>query len=191
MRNTLPQLIVGAEGSGKTALALGLAHRLQTTQNGPLAGFTVTLLTAEEMLQAPPSLDFVTAALDRAGSRSVLFIDDLDVATLVGGEIGTRKELLVGLRAAIERRDSHLILTMSQSYVAPLKRVYPEFFDELQLVEMDPITPEDLRRISVSQAAKLEWFHGVTIDAAAIDAACAPAAASDRQIGRASCRERV
>lgn len=180
MRDASAKLLVSQEGSGRTSIAYALAEKLATISEGPLAGYSVTLVSPEDILLAESALKLMVQLHEAAGPKSILFVDDLEVSALLGSSFSTQKSILLELRMACERADLNIIMSIAQPYLLNLQNLYPEFFDELEVFELSPLPEEIILELVRDQAVKLSWYHEVTIDDAAISAACSTPAPAEK-----------
>lgn len=179
-RRHYSQIVLGPEGSGRTSLASALALELSKIRSGPIAGLSVTLLRAEEILAAQEPGVWIQEQVENAGDESVVFIDDIDIATTVGSEFGVNREVVISLKIVLQRKDRRIILSSTPNASQLLNEAFPTLMSGIFITELQPLDEDTVRSIVEDYARKLSAYHEVNLNQADITAACLPQTENDR-----------
>lgn len=177
-RDPQAPLLAAPEGQGRSAIAHCLAaHLADPSYTGPLAGWPVVRTRCEGVMGAgvPEGL---SALLTACRGKAILYVDDLEVLTSLG--TGWRSaDTLATLRGSLHDRDIKVIFAVAAEFIDRLQTADTEFFDELDRLDLTPMTDEEIVGIARAQAEELALHHRVTVGLDVVAAACAPPRQSD------------
>lgn len=174
-------LVVAPEGQGRSGVAQCLAaHLASPGYDGMLKGWPVVRVRSEGVISAQRS-ETLTAIFNACRGKAVVYVDDVEVLAALGSG-GSDHHTLAALRGALHDPDLRLVLTVAGEFVDKLQVADSEFYDEVERVDLLPLTEDEVLTVARSAAADLAAFHDVSIPASVVAAACAPA----RQIDRTS-----
>jgi ATP-dependent Clp protease ATP-binding subunit ClpA len=171
-------LLVGRAGAGRSSVAQALADRLAAPgYDGPLSGAFVVRLDAVAVVgkDRMRTLRHALQALDGLDD-AVIVVDDLELLAGLGWGNNVDLPSLNVLRAAIGRPRSRLVMMLDDRFRARLEAQDRELYEELLLMPVPPLSPDDLLRVGQAEAARLSAHHGVSIADNVVAAAGAPAA---------------
>lgn len=172
-RDPQTPLVVAPEGQGRTGLAQCLAARLgDAGYDGALAGWPVVRVRAEGVL-SNGRWDAVKAVLVACRGQAVVYVDDVEVISALGSGRADIDTLAV-LRSALHDPDLHVVLCVAAEFVDRLQAADTELFDEVDRVDLMPLSDSDVLAIARSAAGELAAYHGVEIGPEVVAAAAAP-----------------
>jgi ATP-dependent Clp protease ATP-binding subunit ClpA len=171
-KQSTPVLLVGEEGSGRTAIASALAGSL-ATRGIPVVRIDNARTPGERQLAA------LTEMLRLAPGNAVIFVDDIEIALGLGFAGGVAGAYIAALRPVFEQEGQRIVVVIPTDYLPRLQGTDRELVDEFARVKLPPLPDDILRSIIDARAADIGAFHGVAMDAATIDAALAPAQDGD------------
>lgn len=171
-RHPQTPLVVAPQGQGRTGLARCVAARLASGPAGRLTGWPLVLVKADGVISHGRA-DALKSVFEAARDRAVVYVDDIEVLCSLGGG-GADWQMMQALRGAVNRPGLHLVLAIASEFVDRLQTSDLELFDELDRVNLVPLTDEEILRITNEEAASLAEFHGVQITAETIACAVAP-----------------
>ena len=173
-------LVVASQGHGRTGIARCLAATLQEgTHAGSLAGRPLVRVRPEGII-SDGRRDALKQVLEFCRGKAVVYIDDVEVLCSLGGG-GADWPMMFTLRSAIHSPGLHVVLTIASEFVDRLQTSDLEMFDELQRVDLIPMTDEQVLTVAHAASVELAEHHHVTIGADVLAAAAAPARQIDRR----------
>lgn len=171
-RHPQTALVVAAQGHGRTGLADCLAARLASGESGRLSGWPLVRVQASGIMSKGRGEAF-GKVVDACRGRAVLFVDDVEVLTSLGSG-GSDWGMMLALRAVVDDPDVHAVFTVASEFVDRLQTSDLELFDELDRVDLIPMTDEEVLLVAHRAAAELAEFHGVVIGPDVVAAAASP-----------------
>jgi len=171
-RDRTPILLVGHEGSGRTAIAGGLAAAL-VDQGLRVVRYDSASSPSEQRVPA------LTEMLRLAQDQGVLFIDDYEVALGLGFPAGADSQMLLQMRPMFERGGTRVITVIAAQYLTRLQGTDREMVAEFARVDLPELTAEQLLQVVTRQAQEIETFHSVKIPTEVVAAALAPPEGDD------------
>lgn len=171
-KQPVPVLLVGDEGSGRTAIAAALANALQRTRT-PVVRIDNAAAASERQVAA------LTEMLRLGSGTSVLFIDDIEIPLGLGYPTGVNGSYLAALRPAMESPAARLVAVIASPYLGRLQGADRELFDEFAVVRLPALDDDTMRAVVAQESAELAAYHRVTIPEEAIVAALAPSQEGD------------
>ncbi len=172
-------LVVGPEGSGRTALASQVATRL-ASPGVPAAvrGRAVVRIRANDAVVSDTAAR-VEGVLGDVGDRSVVVLDDLEVLSGLGGKSRVDAGLLAVVRGVVDHPTRRMVLVLSSTYLPDLRAEEPELVDECTLVEIPPMPDADVRLVADRYLRYALAAAGLGGDAGVLEAAVSPPRPSD------------
>ena len=166
-KHPVPVLLVGDEGSGRTAIASALAHALEHSRT-PVVRIDNAAAASERQLAA------LSDMLRLGSGKSVLFVDDIEIPLGLGYPSGVNGPYLAALRPAMEDPATRLVAVIASPYLARLQGADRELFDELSVVRLPALDEGTMHAVVTQESAQIADYHRVTIPDEAITAALAP-----------------
>jgi ATP-dependent Clp protease ATP-binding subunit ClpA len=165
-------LLVGDSGSGRTTVLQALAARLAApSHRGPLAGMPVVRVVPEALIGADTA-NALRRIFEDVDGDVVLAIEDLDVIATFGGQ-GANLDVLNVIRSGLGRTGGRVVLTMDRRYSSRLQVANQELADEVQIIDLPPLSRPIVEAIAASTAAELSEFHSVELPTEVVAAATA------------------
>lgn len=165
-------LIVAAEGQGRTTVAQCLAARLASpTYGGPLKDWSVVRVRSEGVL-ARDRGNTLGQIFHLCRGRAVIFIDDVEVLSALGA--GSDALMLATIRSALHDPDLRLVASVAGEFVDRLQTADTELFDELDRVDLTPMTHDEIRAVAAAAARELSAYHGINFPEDVVASAIAP-----------------
>ena len=180
MKDRAAPLIVAPEGAGRTSVATALANRLDEVAPGTrFAGNTVKLVDIDA-LDRRNLIGHLQHIADNLSENEILFIDNLETfADAVDGQ-HLNVSQLAKLKTLIDDPERKVVLTLASSHLEGFARVVPELFEEVQLVQLPPLSQTALSKIAHRHAEELVSYHGTEIDLDLIETAIKPKQFTER-----------
>lgn len=165
-------LLVAPEGQGRSTVAQCLAARLASpAYSGPLKDFSVVRVRSEGVL-ARERNSTVGQILNVCRGRAVVFIDDVEVLSALG--VGSDPSMLATIRSALHDPDLRVVISVAAEFVDRLQAADTELFDELDRVDLTPLTHDEIGRVARAAAQELAAYHGVAFPDGVVASATAP-----------------
>lgn len=172
-------LIVASQGAGRTTLAQCLAAGISALPEAvALHAMPVIRVRPEKLIAGGEPAAGLSAALKATSGNAVLFIDDVDVLAWLSVS-GPGFGLLRVLRSALHNPEIRAVLTIEATALDALRQADLEFFEELEILRMEPLEGAELISVAKAEAQQLGEFHGVSIPAEVVAGAVAPPKQAD------------
>lgn len=181
-RHRLAPLVLAEEGAGRTALLGALAAAIgRLPERSAMAERPVLRVTPEAVVSARGA-ETLRRVIDGVPANAVVCLDDLEVLGSLGSSVAVDPGTFAVLRGAIADPERALVFLLSRSYLDRLRVIDREFLEELAVVELDELAPDDVASIAQRHAASLAAHHGVAIPDDVVRAACRPRRESDQVV---------
>jgi len=169
-------LVCGPAGSGKSAVAAALAHRLRGKSIPGVSAIT-GVVTAAVLADNP--IAGLDRALDAQRPDEIVVVDDLESLLSLGSSAAILP-MFARLRASASDPTRRLLLLIDSAYTSRLEAIDQELTSVLTVADMPSLSTERLWEIAREQGTLLARHHGVELSDEVIRLAAAPRSRTDR-----------
>ena len=171
-RDPQTPLIVAPEGQGRTGMSRCLAaHLADPGYTGALAGWPVVRVRSEGVI-SDGRWDSIKAVFQACRGAAVVYVDDVEVLCALGS--GGDQATLAALRSSLHDPDLRVVMAVAAEFVDRFQVADTELFDELDRVDLVPMSDDQVLAVARAAAVELAAFHQVTIGPEVVAAASAP-----------------